>query len=91
MFKGKQTIFFMMNKLAGQKIKTIDKGSEVCRSGAPINLNLISTQCEFPKNLSYPYEFTVLVANMNKGREGEGTFTLGVYAQDKSLSLSELS
>ena len=31
-----------------------------------------------------------MVANMNTGKSGEGTFTLGVYAQDKAMKLESM-
>lgn len=87
MFKGKHNIFFMVSSLEGDYIKKVDKSTMVCRSGAPINLNVISAECDFPANLSYPYVFTVLVANTKQGEEGTGEFKLSVYSTDPKMTL----
>jgi hypothetical protein len=63
MFRGKHSIFFMVSKVAGKRITKVDKATLVCRSGAPINLNIITSECDFDKSVSYPYKFSLLIAN----------------------------
>jgi len=82
MFKGKHNIFFMVSKEKGGKITRVDKTKMVCMSGAPTNLNIVTSECDFDRTVSYPYKFTLMVANAENGAEGEGKFELGVYAMD---------
>jgi hypothetical protein len=91
MFKGEHNIFFMVAMEDGEKIKRVDKGTMVCRSGAPINLNVITAECDFPRSKSYPYKFTLLVANTKSGEEGSGKFQVSVYAKDDKIKIKQLS
>jgi hypothetical protein len=45
----------------------------------------------FPANLAYPYTFSVVVANMNHGKEGEGNFNIQVFSQDNSMQITKLN
>jgi hypothetical protein len=90
MFKGKHNIFFMVSKVDGEKIKKVDKATMVCRSGAPINLNIVTQECDFDRTVSYPYTFTILVANTKHGEEGTGEFSLGVYATDPKITMKQM-
>jgi len=67
MFKGKHNIFFMVSAVDGDYIKKVDKATMICMSGSPINLNVVTAECDFPPGLSYPYTFTVLVATSKSG------------------------
>ena len=77
----------MVSKESGKKIQRVDKSKMLAMSGAPTNLNLITTECDFDRTVSYPYKFTMLVANANHGPEGEGTFELGIYAMDEKINV----
>ena len=90
MFKGKHSILFMVSKVGGKLIKTVDKATLVCRSGAPTNLNIMTSECDFDKTVSYPYKFTMMVANAEHGADGEGEFELSVYATDPAMQVTRL-
>jgi len=90
MFKGKHNIFFMVSKNNGKRITKVDKTTMICRSGNPINLNIITAECDFDKSVSYPYKFTIMIANAEHGKDGEGEFEFGVYATDPNLKVEEL-
>ena len=90
MFKGKHAIFFMVSKNNGKRITKVDKNTMICRSGNPVNLNIITAECDFDKSVSYPYKFTIMLANAEHGKDGEGEFEFGVYATDPNLKVEEL-
>lgn len=90
MFKGKHSIFFMVSKVEGKRIKAVDKTTMVCRSGNPVNLNIITSECDFDKSVKYPYNFTIMIANSEHGAEGEGEFEFAVYATDANVKVAEL-
>ena len=68
----------------------MNKDQMVCRSGNPINLNTVSTECDFDSTVSYPYKFTLLIANTSHGKEGEGLFEVAVYSTDMAMTVREL-
>lgn len=90
-FKGKQSIFFMICKNDGKLIKKLDKETIVCRSGNPINLVEITAECQFDNNISYPYTFSLLVANAAHGPEGEGSFEVKVYSTDMAMKVTKFA
>ena len=90
MFKGKHSIFFMVSKLNGQRIKKVDKSVIVCRSGNPINFNIVTSECDFDRTVSYPYKFTLMLANGENGAAGEGKFEASVYATDPNFTVTKL-
>jgi hypothetical protein len=71
-FKGKHSIFFMISKNNGKRIAKLEKDLILTKSGNPINLNIITSECHFDSSISYPYTFTLLVANTEHGAPGEG-------------------
>lgn len=89
-FKGKQQIFFIVQKSKGKPITKIDKELTLTSSGAPTNLMIVSAECDFDKTVSYPYTFTILIANMEHGAKGEGSFDLTVYSTDTAMVLKQL-
>jgi len=90
-FKGKQSIFFMLTKNSGKRIMKVDTDSIVVRSGNPINLMSVSNDFEFDNTVSYPYTFTLLVANTEHGPAGEGTFELTVYSTDPKMTVGPMA
>lgn len=60
------------------------------KSGNPINLNIVTAECDFDKSVSYPYKFTILIANTGHGEEGSGEFEFAVYATDPNLKIERL-
>lgn len=91
MFKGKHNIFFMVSKNNGKRITKVDKTTMVCRSGNPINLNIITSECDFDKSVSYPYKFTIMIANSEHGKDGEGDFEFAIYATDPLITVDRLN
>ena len=85
MFKGKHSIFFMVSKCNGKRIKENNKTLMVSKSGNPVNLNIVTAECDFDKSVSYPYKFTIMIANAEHGAEGEGKFEFAVYATDSNI------
>ncbi len=81
---------FIVCKVDGKRITKMDRTKIVAMSGNPINLNIITSECDFDKSVSYPYNFTLLIANAQHGAAGEGEFEFGVYAMDPSLQVEEL-
>ena len=77
----------MICKNEGKLIKKLDKDTIVCRSGNPINLVEVTSECQFDTNVSYPYTFSLLVANAAHGPEGEGTFDLKVCSTDMAMKV----
>jgi hypothetical protein len=91
MFKGKNSIFFMVSKVGGKHITKVEKATLVCKSGNPINLNIITAECDFDKSVKYPYKFTLMIANTEKGEAGEGDFEVALYATDKNIKIEPLA
>lgn len=87
-FKGKHSIFFMVCKNDSKPIKKLDKDTIVCRSGNPINLVTVTSECQFDTSVSYPYTFSLLVANAAHGPEGEGSFEVKVYSTDMGMKVA---
>lgn len=90
MFKGKHAIFFMVSKNYGKRINKVDKNTMLIRSGNPVNLNIITAECDFDKSVTYPYKFTIMIANAEHGKDGEGDFEFAVYATDPNFKVEEL-
>lgn len=91
--KGKHFAFIAVSTLKGKKVtkskQLFDKEVTFVREG-PINLSTTTAECDFSADLSYPYKFTVFVANKDGGEAGEGDFKLGVYAKDPNLKVKAL-
>lgn len=81
----------MVSKNDGKRIKKLDKDAILCRSGNPINLMTVTSECQFDKIVSYPYTFSLLVANGEHGAEGEGAFEVKVYSTDKAMKVQPLA
>lgn len=90
MFKGKHNIFFMVSKLNGKRITKVDKATMLMRSGNPTNLNIVTAECDFDKSVSYPYKFTMMVANLEHQKEGEGKFEFSIYSTDSKMKVETL-
>lgn len=91
MFRGKHSIFFLVAKNNGKRIKALDKNTILAKSGNPINLNIITAECDFDKSVSYPYKFTMLIANTAPAAAGgEGEFEFSVYATDPLVKVKDL-
>ena len=45
---------------------------------------------EFDNSVSYPYQYTLVVASHPKGPGGEGKYELTVFAQDSTFKLGNL-
>lgn len=90
MFRGKHAIFFMVSKVNGKRITKVDKTTMVARSGNPINLNIVTAECDFDRSVSYPYKFTILLATAERGKAGEGDFEFSIYATDPKITVKEL-
>ena len=90
MFKGKHSIYFMVSKTNGKRITKVDKTTMVCKSGNPVNLNIVTFECDFDKTVTYPYKFTLMIANTERGTVGEGGFEFSVYATDPNIMVESL-
>ena len=80
----------MVAKVNGKLITKVDKSTMICRSGNPTNLNTITSECDFDKSVNYPYKFTLMVANAEHGKDGEGKFELTVYSTDSKVKVTRL-
>ncbi len=80
----------MVSKVNGKRITKVDKATMHMRSGNPTNLNVITAECDFDKSVSYPYKFTLMVANLEHGQPGEGGFEIAVYSTDKNMKFEPL-
>ena len=83
MFKGKHYIFFMVQNIGGKKIKRMDRKAILGMSGQPTNLNVISSEINLTKKLSFPVRVTLLAANTKNGKDGEAKFAFKVYARSR--------
>jgi hypothetical protein len=90
-FKGKQSIFFMLTKNSGKRVMKVDTDSILVRSGNPTNLMSVSNDFEFDTSVSYPYTFTLLIANAEHGAAGEGNFEVTVYSTDANMSVTPMA
>jgi hypothetical protein len=88
-WEGKNKIAFMVSREQGGKITKISRENIVGKGGIS-NLAVINAMIEFDNTVSYPYNYSILCASAKAGVEGEGTFTLTVFAQDKAMTLKEL-
>ena len=50
-----------------------------------------AAELNFPSNLSYPYTFSCVVANMKHGEEGHGGFSLQVFSKDNKMNIEKLN
>jgi hypothetical protein len=82
---------FLVAANDGKKITKIDKNALVARSGNPTNLATVSSEVAFDTSYTYPYTFTMLVANTNHGVEGEGTYDLRIYCNDPAFKVVALN
>jgi hypothetical protein len=80
MFKGKQFIIFVLQTINGKRITRMDKSSILGMSGKPVNLNIVSSEITLTTEHSYPLTVTIVAANTNHGKEGEGKFMLNVFS-----------
>ena len=79
----------MVSREQGGKITKISRENIVGKGGIS-NLAVINAMIEFDNTVSYPYNYSILCASAKAGVEGEGTFTLTVFTQDKAMTLKEL-
>ena len=80
----------MVGNYGGKRIKKVEKDLIIARSGNPINLALVSSEVTFDAKITYPYNFSLLVANSGHGKEAEGSFELVVYSTDPRMTLRPL-
>lgn len=57
----------------------------------PVNQVIRSTSIELAPSLSYPLKITTLVANMDSGPEGEGSFNLQFFVKGKAPALEKIN
>ena len=57
----------------------------------PNSFPIQAKEITFPSNLSYPYTFSFIVANMNHGPEGEGKFSVQLFSQDNNMDVKKLN
>ena len=67
-----------------------DKSKQVGQCG-PTNSVLQSVACDFSIAETYPYTFTILVANMEGGEDGMGHFTVQVSTKDGAMELKRMN
>lgn len=48
-------------------------------------------EVDFGGRDKYPYDFTAVISNMNKGPEGEGNFSLQVYSKDPKMGIRKIN
>jgi len=82
-------------QLAAQDGKLIEHWSRTDRATlttvGPSSKRALGTEVEFPPGLRYPYTFSVLVANMEHGFEGEGHFAVQIFTQDPNAATHRLN
>jgi hypothetical protein len=49
------------------------------------------TEVILPKKVSFPFDLSMLCANVLGGPEGEGNFTVSVYLQDEGAELEKIN
>jgi hypothetical protein len=81
----------MLTKNSGKRVMKVDPESIVVRSGNPINLMSVSNDFEFDTSVSYPYTFSLLIANTEHGAAGEGNFEVTVYSNDVNMTVSPMA
>lgn len=74
----------------GELIDRPDKKKTLGTCG-PTPYVLQYMEVDFEQNLRYPYTFSAICANMNKGEEGEGNFSVQVYSKDETLEITKLN
>ena len=82
--------YINIQKIDGQLIVGPSKKVQLGSSG-PVNAAVQSIELDFPSELSYPYTFSILVANMNTGAEGEGGFMVQAFSKDPSMKFTKLN
>ena len=85
-------MFFVVCKTDGKIIKMPTKANTVCRSGPVSQLVTHTSEIEFDKSVSYPYKFTMLVANNKTVEDGRGRFSVTVCAKsDQDFELKRIN
>jgi len=51
----------------------------------------MACEVDFPTSLSYPYTFSMIVANMKHGEEGEGNYSVQVFSKDAQMKVNKLN
>lgn len=80
----------MQHNSNGKLISEQRRKQQLCSMG-PRNHPLQSKEIAFPDDLSYPYTFSVLVANMKNGQEGFGNFSVQVFSRDPKMKAAKLN
>lgn len=79
---------FMVQKNGGKRITSASTDLLAGTSGAPTDL--ITVSAEVPLDVpTYPYTFSLMIANANSGPEGEGKFKVDIKCTD-DFSVVEL-
>jgi len=81
MFRGKRPIMFMVQKNGGKRINSTSLDLLCGNSGAPTDLITISSEINLDVP-TYPYTFSLMVANTMNGAEGEGKYKLDIYCTE---------
>lgn len=76
MSKSKLYSFMLVSNNRGDVIMRPEKSKTVAELSPPMNMVTRSASAVLSPSLSYPLKLTTLVANMNSGPEGEGSYNL---------------
>ncbi len=91
MFKGKQSIYFILANNNGQRITRITGDITICSSYPPTDLITVSSEMTLDGSYSYPVTFSVMVSTMAGGEQGKGSYILKAYSTDRNFKLSPMS
>lgn len=74
----------------GELIQVYQKAKSVCTLGVS-RTAILADEILMPSKISYPYTFTMMVTNSKKGEEGEGNFSIQIFAKDPKLAVKKLN
>lgn len=90
MLAGKQPIYFCVANNNGQKVSKIPNNAIIYSSTPPTNLLTVTTELVLDGNYSYPCKLSIMIASLNAGDEGKGSFFLKIYSTDQKFSLTQM-
>ena len=87
-----QAGFLLVQANKGKPVSNMrDKSIKKLAMIRPAAVVTQAAELSFPNELSYPYTFSCVVANMKHGEEGHGGFSLQVFSKDKQMTIEKLN
>lgn len=83
-WKGKNFIYYMVQRNAGKRMKSISIDKLCGKSDSALNTSTVSGQMELEAT-AFPYTFSLVVACINEG--DTGSYNLNIYCNDMDMEV----